>query len=41
MNLALTAGSLLTKYLNKIFIVSREIKNESGEIITQSDYSQL
>ena len=41
MNLALTAWSLITKYLNKIFIVSREIKNQAGEIITQADYSQL
>ena len=41
MNLALTAWSLMTKYLNKLFIVSREIQNEAGEIIIEADYSQL
>ena len=41
MNLALTAGSLLTKYLNKIFIVTREVVNEAGEVVTFADYSQL
>ena len=41
MNLALTAGSLLTKYLNKIFIVTREVVNEAGEVVTSADYTQL
>ncbi len=41
MNLATTAGSLLTKYLNKMFIVSREIKDQSGLVVTQADYSEL
>ncbi len=41
-NLALSASSLATKYLNKIFIVTREVKDRSsGEIITQADYSEL
>ncbi|HEY5713873.1 MAG TPA: hypothetical protein VIT68_00815 [Candidatus Gracilibacteria bacterium] len=41
MNLALTASALGTKYLNKIFVVSREIKDASGEVITAMDYSAL
>jgi hypothetical protein len=40
MNIALSAGGLLTKYLNKIFIVSREIVTD-GVITTAQDYSQL
>ena len=40
MNLALTAGGLLTKYLNEIFPVSRQIV-ENGKIITPMDYSNL
>ncbi len=41
MNLALTASELGTKYLNQIFIVSREIKDGAGMIITPMDYSHL
>ena len=41
MNLATTGGGLLTKYLNKFFIVTRDIKNEEGVITTAADYSQL
>ena len=41
-NLALSASSLATKYLNQIFMVSREVKdNVTGEIITPADYSEL
>ncbi|NPA11048.1 MAG: folate/biopterin family MFS transporter [Epsilonproteobacteria bacterium] len=40
MNLALTAGNLFTKYLNQIFVVSREVVENSKVIIPQ-DYSQL
>jgi hypothetical protein len=40
MNIALSAGGLLTKYLNKLFIVTREIKTD-GIITTSADYSQL
>lgn len=40
-NLALTAGSLFTKYLNKIFVVTREVQNEAGEIITVQNYESL
>ncbi len=41
MNLALTAGNLLTKYLNQIFVVSREVKDESGTVTVAQDYSEL
>lgn len=41
MNLALTAGTLFTKYLNKIWIVTREIKDNTGNIIVPADYSNL
>ncbi len=40
MNIALAAAKLLTKYLNEIFVVTREIK-QNGVIITPADYSQL
>ena len=40
MNLALTAGGLLTKYLNEIFPVSREVV-ENGKVIVPMDYSHL
>ncbi len=40
MNLALTAGGLLTKYLNEIFPVSRQIV-EHGKIIVPMNYSNL
>jgi len=41
-NLALSASSLATKYLNKIYLVTREVRDRSsGEIISQADYSDL
>ena len=41
-NLALSASALLTKYLNEIFIVTREVKDKvSGDIQTTADYSEL
>ncbi len=40
MNIALSAGGLLTKYLNKIFVVSREVVTD-GVITTPQDYSEL
>ncbi len=41
-NLALSASALGTKYLNEIFIVTREVKDKvSGEIQTTADYSEL
>jgi len=41
MNLATTAGSLFTRYLNQVFVVTRDVLNEAGEIIVAADYSQL
>ncbi|MBE1282361.1 MAG: hypothetical protein GJ676_03520 [Rhodobacteraceae bacterium] len=39
-NLALSAASLGTRYLNEIFVVTREVK--TGEVVTTAaDYSQL
>ena len=40
MNLALTGAGLLTKYLNEIFPVSREVI-ENGKVIVPMDYSHL
>jgi len=41
-NLALSAGSLFTKYLNEIFVVTREVTDpETGAVTTPADYSQL
>ncbi len=41
-NLALSAKELFTKYLNKIFIIKREIvDNKNKSIIENADYSSL
>ncbi|MFT5511461.1 MAG: hypothetical protein ACI89J_004562 [Hyphomicrobiaceae bacterium] len=41
-NLALSASSLLTKHLNQVFTVTREVRDKgTGEIATASDYSML
>ncbi len=41
-NLALSASSLLTKYLNRIFVITREVTDpETGEVVTPQDYSEL
>ncbi|KGM89877.1 BT1 family [Roseovarius mucosus DSM 17069] len=41
-NLALSASSLLTKYLNQVFVVTREVKDAAtGQITTAADYSAL
>jgi hypothetical protein len=40
MNLALTAGGIFTKYLNEIFVVSRQVV-ENGKVIVPQDYSNL
>ncbi|MCP4317709.1 MAG: folate/biopterin family MFS transporter [Hyphomicrobiales bacterium] len=41
-NLALSASSLGTKYLNQIFIVTREVRDPlTGAISTSADYSEL
>jgi hypothetical protein len=41
-NLALSASSLATKYVNEIFLVTREVRNrQSGVVEVPADYSQL
>ncbi len=40
-NLALSASSLLTKYLNEIFVVEREVRDPSGDILVRADYGEL
>lgn len=41
-NLALSAGSLLTKYLNQVFVVTRDVRDPAtGAIQTAADYSEL
>lgn len=41
-NMALTASSLLTKYMNQLFVVTREVKDPaSGAVQVPADYSQL
>ncbi|EDZ47197.1 BT1 family [Rhodobacterales bacterium Y4I] len=40
-NLALSASSLGTKYLNQIFVVTREVTDSAGAVTTPADYSQL
>ena len=40
-NLALSASSLGTKYLNEIFVVTRDVISADGTILTTADYSQL
>ena len=41
-NIALSARELLTSYLNKIFVISREVVDEkSNEIIVKANYDDL
>jgi len=41
-NLALSAGQLGTKYLNELFVVTREVKDAAtGAVQVPADYSQL
>jgi len=41
-NLALSASQLGTKYLNRIFMVTREVKDTvTGQVIAPADYSEL
>ncbi len=41
-NLALSASSLTTRYLNEIFIVTREVRDRhTGEIVVAADYGNL
>lgn len=41
MNLALSVGGLLTKYLNEIFVVTQAVLNDAGEVIQPANYSSL
>lgn len=41
MNLALTAANLMSKELNRIWVVTREIKNAAGHVVMHADYSYL
>ena len=40
-NLALSASQLGAKYLNEIFVVTREVKDPTGAVKVPADYSQL
>ena len=41
-NLALSASSLMTKYLNQIFVITREVRDrQTGEIIVAAAYGNL
>ncbi len=41
-NLALSASNLFTKYINQIFVVTREVTDrQTGAIVTNADYSML
>ena len=40
-NLALSASSLFTKYVNQIFLVTREVKDRAIGAEVPADYSQL
>jgi hypothetical protein len=41
-NLALSASQLGTKYLNRLFSVTREVKDPvAGQVVTPADYSEL
>ncbi len=40
-NLALSASQLATKYLNQVFVVTREVVAADGGVTTPADYSQL
>jgi len=41
-NLALSASSLATKYLNEIYTITREVRDRAtGEVIVQANYDEL
>jgi hypothetical protein len=40
-NLALAAAQLGTKYLNQIFVVTREVRDAAGTVKAPADYSEL
>ncbi len=41
MNLAVTANNLISKALNKVWVVTRTVHDATGHILVQADYSQL
>jgi MFS family permease len=40
-NLALSLGQLATKYLNEIFIVTRQVRDAADAVVIAADYSEL
>jgi len=40
MNIAVSASGLFSKYLNKVFVLTREIK-ENGVVVTPANYDDL
>lgn len=40
-NLALSLSSLMTKYLNKLYTVKRQIVSDAGHVVAEKDYSEL
>lgn len=40
-NLALSASQLGTKHLNQVHVITRQVKDASGNVTTAADYSQL
>jgi len=40
-NLALSASQLGTKYLNQVFLVTREVRDPTGVVTVPADYSEL
>jgi len=41
MNLALSGGQILTKYLNQIFEVTREVLDGTGHVLVEANYGEL
>lgn len=41
MNLALTAGTLFSKYLNQLWVVTREVRDLAGNMISSANYTEL
>ena len=41
MNLALSTGSLVSKWLNQLWVVTREIKHANNQVITAANYQHL
>ncbi len=41
MNLALSGGRIMTRYLNELFEVTREVRDEFGHVLVQEDYGEL